>query len=52
MSLAELFPLVNDLNQSGELTLFKLLAAQVPDAKLRVVFSASESPVGSPYDAT
>ena len=52
MSLAELIPLVNDLNQSGELTLFKLLAAQVPDAKLRVVFSASESPVGSPYDAT
>ncbi len=52
MSLAELIPLVNDLNQSDNLMLFKLLAAQVPDAELRVVFSASEYPVGSPYDAT
>jgi hypothetical protein len=36
MSLAELLPLVNDLNQSDKLSLFKLLAAQIPDAELQI----------------
>jgi hypothetical protein len=52
MSLSELIPLVNNLNQSDKLSLFKLLAAQVPDAELQAIFSASEYPVWSPYDAT
>ncbi|WP_445637112.1 Magnesium transporter MgtE intracellular domain-containing protein [Nostoc sp. DSM 114161] len=52
MSLAELIPLVNNLNQLDKLSLFKLLAAQIPDAELQVIFSASECPVWSPYDAT
>lgn len=52
MSLAELIPLVNDLSQSDKISLFKLLATQIPDAELRLVFSASEYPVWSPYDAT
>jgi hypothetical protein len=52
MSLTEIIPLVNDLSQSDKLSLFKLLAAQVPDAQLQAIFSASEYPVWSPYDAT
>jgi hypothetical protein len=52
MSLSELIPLVNNLSQSDKLSLFKLLAAQVPDAELQAIFSASEYPVWSPYDAT
>jgi hypothetical protein len=52
MSLAELISLVNNLNQSEKLSLFKLLAAQILDAELQVIFSASEYPVWSPYDAT
>jgi hypothetical protein len=52
MSLAELLPLVNNLSQSDKLSLFKLLAAQIPDAELQVIFSASDYPVWSPYDAT
>jgi hypothetical protein len=52
MSLAELIPLVNNLSQSDKLSLFKLLVAQIPDAELQVIFSASEYPVWSPYDAT
>jgi hypothetical protein len=52
MSLAEIIPLVNDLSQPDKLSLFKLLAAQVPDAQLQAIFSASEYPVWSPYDAT
>lgn len=52
MSLAELLPLVNNLSQSDKLSLFKLLAAQIPDAELQVIFSASEYPVWSPHDAT
>jgi hypothetical protein len=52
MSLTEIIPLVNDLSQPDKLSLFKLLAAQVPDAQLQVIFSASEYPVWSPYDAT
>jgi hypothetical protein len=51
MSLSELIPLVNNLSQSDKLSLFKLLAAQIPDAELQVIFSASEYPVWSPYDA-
>ena len=51
MSLTELIPLVNNLSQSDKLSLFKLLAAQIPDAELQVIFSASEYPVWSPYDA-
>jgi len=52
MSLAELIPLVNNLSQSDKLSLFKLLAAQVPDAELQAIFSASEYPVWSPYNET
>lgn len=52
MSLAELIPLVNSLSQSDKLSLFKLLAVQIPKAELQVIFSASEYPVWSPYDAT
>jgi hypothetical protein len=52
MSLTEIIPLVNDLSQPDKLSLFKLLAAQVPDAQLQTIFSALEYPVWSPYDAT
>ncbi|CAN1209185.1 hypothetical protein TUMEXPCC7403_03115 [Tumidithrix helvetica PCC 7403] len=52
MSLSELIPLVENLSQSDKLSLFKLLAAQVPDAELQAIFSASEYPVWSPYDVT
>lgn len=52
MSLSELLPLVNDLSQSDKLSLFKLLATQIPDAELQVIFSESEYVIGSPYDAT
>ena len=52
MSLAELIPLVNNLSQLDKLSLFKLLAAQVPDAQLQVIFSDSEYPIWSPYEAT
>ncbi|MFN5241515.1 MAG: hypothetical protein ACK5CG_13500 [Aphanizomenon sp.] len=52
MSLAELIPLVNNLSQLDKLSLFKLLAAQIPNAELQVIFSASEYPIWSPYDVT
>lgn len=52
MSLSELIPLVNNLSQSDKLSLFKILAAQVPSTELQAIFSASEYPVWSPYDAT
>ncbi len=52
MSLAELIPLVNNLSQPDKLSLFKLLVEQIPDVELQVIFSASEYPVWSPYDAT
>jgi hypothetical protein len=52
MSLAELIPLVNNLSQLDKLSLFKLLAAQIPNAELQVIFSASEYPMWSPHDAT
>ncbi len=52
MSLAELIPLVNNLSQLDKLSLFKLLAAQIPNAELQVIFSASEYPIWSPHDAT
>jgi hypothetical protein len=52
MSLAELIPLVNNLSQSDKLSLFKLLTAQIPEAELQVIFSASEYSVWSPYNAT
>ncbi|MFM7790680.1 MAG: hypothetical protein ACKO90_22020 [Microcystis panniformis] len=51
MPFAELISLVNNLSQADKLSLFKLLAAQIPDAELQVIFSASEYPVWSPYDA-
>jgi hypothetical protein len=44
MSLAELIPLVNKLSQSDKLSLFKLLAAQIPNAELQGISSASEYP--------
>ena len=46
MSLTELIPLVNNLSQSDKLSLFKLLATQIPDAELRVIFSASHHFLG------
>ncbi|MCY7336617.1 MAG: hypothetical protein LH613_10460 [Chamaesiphon sp.] len=52
MSLVELIPLVSNLSQLDKLSLFKLLVAQIPDAEIQVIFSASEYPVWSPYDAT
>lgn len=52
MSLTELISLVNNLSHSDKLSLFKLLATQIPEAELHVIFSASEYPVWSPYDAT
>lgn len=52
MSLAELIPLVSNLSQLEKLSLFKLLAAQIPDAELQIIFSASEYPIWSPYDST
>ena len=52
MSLTELIPLVNNLSQLDKLSLFKLLAAQVPEAQLQVIFSDSEYPIWSPYEAT
>jgi hypothetical protein len=52
MSLTELIPLVNNLSQSDKLSLFKLLATQIPDAELQAIFSASEYPIWSPYEAT
>ncbi|OAB63641.1 hypothetical protein AY599_09640 [Leptolyngbya valderiana BDU 20041] len=52
MPLAELIPLVQDLSQSDKLSLFKLLAKDIPDAELQLVFSAPEYPVLSLYDST
>jgi hypothetical protein len=52
MSLVEIIPLVNNLSKPDKLSLFKLLAAQVPEAQLQAIFSALEYPVWSPYDAT
>ena len=52
MSLAELISLVNNLSQLDKLSLLNLLATQIPDAELQVIFSASEYPICSPYDAT
>jgi hypothetical protein len=52
MSLVQLIPIINDLSQPDKLELFKLLAAQIPEADLQVIFSATEYPVGSPYDLT
>jgi hypothetical protein len=50
MSLAQLIPIVNNLSHPDKLELFKLLAAQIPEADLQVIFSATEYPVSSPYD--
>ncbi|OKH18903.1 hypothetical protein [[Limnothrix rosea] IAM M-220] len=52
MSLAELIPLVNDLNASDQLSLFKLLATKIPNAELQAIFSEPIYPVVSLYDAT
>ena len=52
MSLAELIALVNKLNQSDTLSLFKLVATKIPNAELQAIFSAPEYPVWSPYDST
>jgi hypothetical protein len=52
MSLAELIPLINDLSQPEKLTLLKHLAAQIPNANLQLIFSATEYPIWSPYNAT
>lgn len=52
MSLTELIPIINDLSPSDKLSLLKLLAAQIPDADLQAVFTQSEYPIRSLYDAT
>ena len=52
MPFAELISLVNNLSQADKLSLFKLLAGQIPEAELQVIFSASEYPIWSPYEAT
>ena len=52
MSLAELIPLINNLSQLDKLSLFNLLATQIPDAELQAIFSASEYPIWSHYNAT
>ncbi len=52
MSISELMPLVNSLSQSDKLELLKVLATQIPNADLQVIFSAAEYPIWSPYDLT
>lgn len=52
MPLASILPLVDELNNSDKLALLKLLAAQVPDADLQLIFSAKEYSVYSPYNST
>ena len=52
MPLAELIPLVQDLSQADQLSLFKLLAMNIPDAELQSIFSAPKYPVVSLYDST
>jgi hypothetical protein len=52
MPLAELIPLVKELSQPDKLSLFKLLATDIPDAELQFIFSKSEYPVVSLYDST
>jgi 3-oxoacyl-[acyl-carrier-protein] synthase III len=52
MSLGKLIPIVNALTQPDKLELFKLLVSKIPKADLQVIFSATEHPVGSPYDFT
>jgi hypothetical protein len=52
MSLVQLIPIVNDLSQPDKLELFKLLAPQIPEADLQVIFSATEYLVCSPYEST
>ncbi len=52
MSLVQLIPIVNNLSQPDKLELFKLLASQIPEADLQVIFSATEYPVSSPYEFT
>jgi hypothetical protein len=52
MPLASILPLVDELDNSDKLALLKLLAAQVPDADLQLIFSAKEYPVYSPYNST
>jgi hypothetical protein len=51
-SVAPLLPLVNDLSKSDKLALLKLLATQIPEADLQVIFSATEYPICSPYGST
>jgi hypothetical protein len=52
MSLVQLIPIVNDLSQPDKLELFKLLATQIPEADLQVIFSATAYPVCLPYELT
>ena len=52
MSLTELMPLVNTLNQADTLSLFKLLATKISNAELQAIFSAPAYPIWSPYDVT
>ncbi len=52
MSLVQLIPIVNNLSQPDKLELFELLASQLPEADLQIIFSATEYPVSSPYDST
>jgi hypothetical protein len=52
MPLSSIIPLVDELDNSDKLALLKLLAAQIPDADLQLIFSATEYPVYSPYHST
>jgi hypothetical protein len=52
MSLTELISSIDRLSQPEKLSLFQHLAAQIPDAELQAIFSASEYPIWSPYEAT
>lgn len=52
MSVTELLPLVNNLSPSDQLSLFKFLAAKIPNAELQAIFSAPEYPVWSPHDSS
>ena len=52
MSLVQLIPIVNNLSQPEKLERFELLASQIPEADLQIIFSATEYSIFSPYDST
>ena len=48
MSLTELLPIVNNLSETDKVELLRILAAQVPDTDLQVIFSDKEHTGSSP----